>query len=212
MSTVTETAQPLRYRGSHARYTDIAVRGENEYLGFAVEYAVHPSGAGCFVMRFVAHGKELQPFTHLTYRQRAEFYTQKDDSGKHAEIFRGVRLNKIAVKVCSPAVHPWDLDEFALKHDVWLLLEKWVAEQVKAEGFTLTVDLFKEVREMVLNRMPTRTPIENSTCVIEFPVLEPPKQAAPLTLVQKPEPDEDDTDVDGDDGDDEDEDTKEWLN
>ena len=75
----------LRYRGSHSSYTDVATRGggvtpegvspPNEFLGISVEYAIHPKGVGCFILRFVVHGKGANPknYKHLTYRESAKF-------------------------------------------------------------------------------------------------------------------------------------------
>jgi len=215
MMTAESTAAPFRFHGTNARYVDIGARG-TERLSLSVEYAPHYSNVGYFILRFVAHGDGVKTtnFKHLMYRQQAKFITMDPDKAIQ-EAFRGFRLNKIAVPAFKPAVKPWEVDEFALKLDIWLKLEEWVKAQMAAEGFTLIdgIDLYKEIRTGALHRLPAPpTPTENVTSVLEFPDLEAPaQQAASLKLVQKPEADEDeDTDLDGDE--DEDEDDKDWLN
>ena len=211
----TAAAAPFRFRGTNARYVDIAARNE-ERIGLSVEYAAHPSNVGCFILRFVAHGQGLSPanYKHLTYRESAKFLVLSGGASLHAEVFKGTRLNKIAIKAFDPAVKPWEVDDFALKFDVWLKLSEWVAAQVLAEGFTLIdgIDLYKEIRESVVSKW-ANTPSDNVKSVLEFPDLAAPEQqAAAMKLVKKPEPEPDDEDPDADEDEDSDDDPKGWLN
>lgn len=188
-----ETVTALRYHGQHSRYVDIATRGTDEHLGMSLDYAVHPSGVGCFILRFVVHGKGVQPknFKHLMYREPAQFVIP----GTIPEMFEGVRLNKLAIPVFNPAVHRHEVDQFALKFGVWSLLEAWVTKQVLVEGFTVLVDLQKEIRNLLAWEP---TPEDSVKCVMEFPNLDAPEyKASALKLVKKPEPDLDDEDEDG---------------
>lgn len=195
---VTAPNAPLRYRGFNSQYVDVAVRGAEEHLGLSIEYAVHPSGIGCFILRFIAHGKGINPknFTFLTYREPAKFLIAATETTS-AEVFKGVRLTKIAIPVFQPSVHRHELDAFATKHGVWPLLTAWLAQQIAAEGFTVTVpDLEAEVRNLLA--LPV-TP-DNVACILEFPKLDAPEiKAAALKLVQKPEPDEDEESDDDED-------------
>jgi hypothetical protein len=200
---------PLRYRGWRSQYVDIASRNANEFLGLAIEYAVHPNGLGCFILRFIVHGKGVteSKYQHLTYREPAEFIIPGGE-GKSAEKFKGLRLNKVAVPVFAPAVYRHEVDHFATKFNLWPVLTEWIAEQVVAEGFTIAVeDLQAIIRELVV--LPA-SPEEGVKSVLEFPDLNAPEQKVfAMKQVKKPapEPDEDIEDEDGD----EDED-KEWLN
>lgn len=205
----TAPVAPLRYRGSNNLYVDIAARNE-ERLGFAVEYAIHPSNIGCFILRFVVHGEGADPknYKHLTYREKAKFVIPATAEKPMVEMFKGFRLNKIALPVFKPAVQRYEVGDFATKFNIWPLLIEWVAEQVQAEGFTLTVDLEAEIKGMLA--LP-KTPDGTVTSVIEFPDLKGhAQQAAALKLVKAPEPDEDDADEDENDGDEDDD--KGWLN
>ena len=205
------TAAPLRYRGSSNFYVDIATRNA-EHLGFSLEYAIHPSNIGCFIVRFVVHGDDINPknYKHLTYREKAKFIIPATAEKPMVEMFKGYRLNKIALPVFKPAVQRYEVGDFATKFNIWPLLIEWVAEQVQAEGFTLTVDLEAEMRGMLA--VPT-TPEVTVTSVIEFPDLKGhAQQAAALKLVKAPEPDEDDEDDASEDDEDEDGDDKGWLN
>ena len=197
-------ATALRYRGYQSLYVDIASRGK-ESLGLSVQYAVHPSNIGCFILRFIVHGKGIDPknYTHLTYREPAEFLIEPTAEQPTAEKFKGVRLNKIALPVFKPAVRHHEVDSYALKFAVWSQVTDWVAAQVVAEGFTITVtDLAAEIRGLVVPD--TTVHVEN---ILQFPDLTAPEQqAAALKLVKKPEPEPDeDEDVEGDE-------PKEWLN
>jgi hypothetical protein len=207
----TTVSNPLRYRGSHNWYVDIAVR-EAEQLGFAMQYASHPSGIGCFILRFIVHGKGIDPknYKHLTFREEAKFLIPATPTTS-AEVFNGVRLNKIAIPVFKPAVQHHEVAGFAFKFGVWPLVTQWVAAQVEAEGFTLTVENLQAIiRDLVI--LPS-TPEESVTCLLEFPDLTAPEQqAAALKLVKKPVEDEDEDDSDIEEDGDEDEDDKEWLN
>ena len=70
MSNAIET-EPLRYRGYASSYVDIASRGGNEFIGLGLQYAKHPDGTGCLIVRFVAHGDGIKKggFTHLLVRE-----------------------------------------------------------------------------------------------------------------------------------------------
>jgi len=204
--TETETTTPLRYRGQSGNtYTDVAIRNE-EHLGIAVQYAPHPSNVGCFIVRFVVHGKGVDPknYKHLTYREPARFVipATKTDS---TEVFKGIRLNKVAIPVFSPAINHYEVALFAEKLGAWAPLAAWIGEQIAAEGFTLTVpNLRATIRAMFAPST------GNITLAYVFPDLAAPEeQKAALKLVQKPEPDEESDD----DGDEEDkDDDPEWLN
>ena len=203
---MTETEfKPLRYKGSNSHYVDIAIRGTDEHLGLGVQYAVHPSGTGCFILRFVVHGKDVDPknFKHLMYRESAKFITTGGDA-KHSEVFKGVRLNKLAIPVFEPAVGRHEIAKFAEKFGIWALLEEWIAEQVQAEGFMITVNLPQEMKQLVVG---PDTPEASVKSVIEFPDLKSEEsQKANLKLVKKPEPEPDEDEEDGDD------EEKDWLN
>ena len=199
------TTTPLRYRGQNSRYVDIAVRNQ-EHLGFAIEYALHPSGIGCFILRFVVHGKGIDPknYKHLTYRESAQFLISETATSS-AEVIDGVRLNKLAIKAFEPAVPKHEVHKFAVKFGTWNLLSEWVAEQVEAEGFTVTVDLQHEIQSQFI---PPVTPEETVKSIIELPNLAAPEEkAAALKLVKKPKADPDD-----DFDEDEDEDGGESIN
>jgi len=199
---------PLRYRGYNSQYVDIAVRGADEHLGLAIEYAAHPSNIGCFILRFIVHGKGIDPknYTHLTYRESAKFIIPASESNPTAEIFKGLRLTKVAIPVFKPAIQRHEVAALADKNGglIWAQVANWVAEQVAAEGFTLTVSSLKdEVRGLVA------LPVTSSEVevVLDFPKLDAPEQkAAALKLVKTPEPEETDEE-DGEESDD-----KEWLN
>ena len=86
-------------------------------------------------------------------------------------------------------------------------MTEWVAEQVEAEGFTVTVDL--QDGDSQAGVVPYTSP-DNVESMSDFPKLDAPEQkAAALKLVQKPESEEEDTDEDG--GDDYNG-KKDWLN
>jgi len=192
---------------------DIASRNTSEFLGLAIEYAVHPNGLGCFILRFIVHGKGVMDdpakYTHLTYREPAEFIIPASE-GKSAEKFKGLRLNKVAVPVFSPAVFKHEVDQFATKFNLWPVLTEWIAEQVVAEGFTVAVgDLQATVRDLVV---PPQSDEAGVKSVLEFPDLSAPEQKVfAMKQAKKPAPAPDpDEDIEDEDGD-EDED-KEWLN
>jgi hypothetical protein len=200
---------PLRYKGqSGNRYIDVAIRNE-EHLGVSMEYAIHPSNIGCFIVRFVVHGKGVDPknYTHLTYREPAKFIIPATNT-ESAEVFKGFRLNKVAITAFSPAIQRHEVTQVAEKLGTWAKLAAWVGEQIVAEGFTLTVpNLRSTLREMVV------LPVTSGeiTDVLEFPDLKAPEeQVKALKLVKKPEPEPDEEDEDGDD--DKDDDDPEWLN
>jgi len=204
----TEQFSPLRYRGSNNRYVDIAVRGADEHLGLGVDYAVHPSGTGCFILRFVVHGNDVDPknYKHLMYRESAKFVTEGTDP-KSGEVFKGVRLNKIAIPAFAPAVKRHEINKFAEKFGIWALLEEWIAEQAKAEGFLVTVNLPQEIRQLVIG---TETPEDAVKSVIEFPDLTSQEyQSHGLKQVKAPV---EDPEPDTDEDDDSESDEKEWLN
>ena len=200
---MTET-KPLRYRGYSSTYVDVATRGANEFLGVSVQYAVHPSNIGCFIFRFSAHG-DVSPmkFKHLTYRDKTRYRTLVEE-GEISQEINGIRLNKLALKVFSPAVPLHLVPSLAEEHNVWVLLAEWVAEQAKAEGFTLyEVDLAILLRDTIF------PPVGGVKCILDLPKLDSPEeQAHALKSVTKPEPDPDE---DGDVDEDEEEDA-EWLN
>ena len=139
MSASTAPNAPLRYRGYNSHYVDIAVRGADEHLGFAIEYAVHPSGVGCFILRFIAHGKGVDPknYKHLTYRESAKFVIPATETSPTAEIFKGLRLTKVAIPVFKPAIQRHEVGTFGDQFNVWAPLTEWVAAQVAAEGFSV---------------------------------------------------------------------------
>lgn len=198
---------PFRYRGQASTYVDIAVRGLDEHLGIALQYAKHPSGIGCFIIRFVTHGTEATPhkYTHFTFRaDGAQFLSQTEAA--HHVVFEGIRLNKFAIPVFKPAVGKQELDHFALKFNVWNLLEEWVIQQATAEGFTVTVDVQKELRRLVV---PEPTPEVAVESILSFPDFQSPEyQEAAKGQVEKPKPDP----VEDEDGEDEEsDDDKEWL-
>lgn len=203
---MTAAVTAFRYRGMSAHYTDIATRND-QHLGLAVEYAVHPkTQKGCFILRFVVHSETTikpQDFTHFTYREPAGF----GSLGSHGFSFKGVRLNKIALEVFDTPVYRHEVDGLALKFGVYNLLEEWVAEQVQAEGFTLTADLQKEIREMVA--LPSTANVDEAKSILSFPNLaDTENKAAAYKQMQKPEPDADpEADEDEDDGEEE-----PWLN
>lgn len=209
MSEVTVPVAPLRFRGHSSQYVDVAARGD-ERLAVAVEYAVHPSNVGCFILRFVAHGPvDPKGFKHLTYRESAKFLIPATDKTS-AEVFKGLRLNKLALPALKPAVQRHEVDQHAMKFGLWTALAEWVTAQALAEGFTLLLtpgELSGIVRESVALPV-TAGEVEN---VFQVPDLTAPEhKAAALKLVQKPEPDEDEEDDSEDEDGDEDE--KEWLN
>jgi hypothetical protein len=190
---------------------DIASRNTSEFLGLAIEYAVHPNGLGCFILRFIVHGTGVMDdpakYKHLTYREPAEFIIPGGE-GKSAEKFKGLRLNKVAVPVFSPAVFKHEVDHFATKFNLWPVLTEWIAEQVVAEGFTVSVeDLQAIVRELVVPPQSVEGEVKS---VLAFPDLSAPEQKVfAMKQAKKPAP-EPEEDLDDEDGD-EDED-KEWLN
>jgi hypothetical protein len=197
-----DTQNPLHYHGSSNHYVDVAVRGGDEHLGLNVEYAVHPHGFGAFIVRFVVHGKGVDPknYVHLTYRQSAKFIIPATKT-TGAELFKGIRLNKVAIKAFEPAVQRFELDHFATKFGMWDTLTEWIADQITAEGFTFNPAItdFKETVKSLM--VPKATPEDSVKSIIEFPDLNSPEQkAAALHLVQAP--DEDETDEDDSDEDD----------
>jgi hypothetical protein len=179
---------------------DIAIRGANEHLGISLAYGAHPSGIGAMVVRFVAHGDVVpSKFTHLSYREKAKFCAH-GPNGK--EIIKGVRLNKVVIKFCAPAVTPFELDAYATKFGFWPQLTEWVAEQVQAEGFTPTVNLEQELKALLI---PPTTQGEVKS-VIEFPNMATPEQKA-ASLSQPSASEDEDTDQDDED----DDDKPDWL-
>lgn len=197
---------PLKFRGQSSRYVDIGLRGD-EHLAVSVEYAVHPSNVGCFIVRFVAHGKtDPKAFKHLTYRESAQFLIPATGVTS-AEVFNGLRLNKLAIPVSKPAIRPTEVGAFAEKHQVFDTLGEWIEAQALAENFALIVKVADALREQYAE--PAPTPAES---ILELPDLTAPDQkAAALKLVKKPEPVEAEEDEDGE-SEDGDEDDKEWLN
>ena len=208
MTASTAPNAPLRYRGYNSQYVDIAVRGADEHLGLAIEYAAHPSGIGCFIVRFIAHGKGVDPksFKHLTYRESAKFLIPPTEGNPTPEIFKGLRLTKVAIPVFKPAIQRHEVAVFGDQFNVWPQVAGWVVEQATTEGFTITVpNLESTIRDLVV--LPTTAPgtVES---VLDFPKLDAPEQkAAALKLVKNPEPEEVDDEEDGEESDD-----KEWLN
>jgi hypothetical protein len=185
---------------------DIASRLDSkEWLGLAVDYAVHPSGVGCFILRFVVHGEGVSPVTklvHFTFREKAKFVSF--GPGMHTMI-KGIRVNKVAIPVFAPAIQKYEIEKYAEQFGIWAPITEWVAEQAKADGFELTVDLVKALPALLLGPV-TEGDVK---CIMEFPDLQgPEQQMASKHMMQKPEPD-DDPDADEED---EDEDTKDWLN
>lgn len=202
---------PLKFRGHSSHYVDIGVRNETEFLAASVEYATHPSNIGCFIIRFVAHGKGVEPknYTkHLMYRETAKFLIPATKT-TGAEVFNGLRLSKIAIPVFKPAIHKHEVDHFATKFDIWPVIAAWITQQAGAEGFEPLLDPFTLVATLRERFVPSITSegIEN---VLELPDLSAPEQkAAALKLVKKPAEPED---TDEDESEDGDEDEKEWLN
>lgn len=198
--------EPLRYRGQSNSYVDIAIRGTDEHLGLGLDYAVHPqTGVGCFLVRFVVHGPGVEPtkyHNHLTYREMAKFVLPATAT-TGAEVFHGVRLNKLAIPVFQPAVRKRELDKFAQKFGIWPMLTEWIAEQVTADGFTVTVELQQEIQKLLVD---PPTPEESVKSVIEFPDLTAPEHKA-LAMKQAQKPVAVDEDEDEDDGE-----KKDWLN
>lgn len=202
-------AEPLKFRGSSSRYIDIGVRGD-DFLAASVEYAVHPSNIGCFIVRFVAHGKSLDPlsFKHLTYREeKAQFLIPASKDNPSNEVFNGIRLNKLALPAFKPAIKPYEVADKGTEFGLFLVVADWIGQQAQLDGFTLLTEasaLAAEFRNF-FTLPPTEGTIEN---ILELPDLTTAEnKKAALKLVQKPEPEEDTEDEDGD----EDED-KEWLN
>lgn len=203
--------EPLRYRGSHSHYVDIAVRGTDEHLGLGVEYAVHPSGVGCFILRFVVHSaSKLNPanYKHFAFRESAKFVIPDSGSKYNGEVIRGVRLNKIAIPVFEPAVQRHEVEKFAAKFGIFQTLTEWVAEQVQAEGFNLTVNLQKEIEGLVL---PPTTSKEVKS-VVQYPDLKNPDYQKQVLKQAKPPVDDEPEEEDEDEEDEDDSDDKEWLN
>jgi hypothetical protein len=128
-----------------------------------------------------------------------------------AELFKGYRLNKIAIPVFQPPVRPQEVEKFAEKLNVWALVEAWIVETVQAEGFVLVApDLQSVLRLMVCGES---TPEDAVKSVIEFPNLSAPEQQAfANSQAQKPEEDEEDPDKEDPDEDDDDAKEKDWLN
>jgi len=205
-------SEVLRYRGSRNEYLDIATRGggvsaegvspPDEFLGISADYAIHPKGIGCLIIRFVVHGKGANPknYKHLTYRESAQFVIP---------LFKGYRLNKIAIPVFQPPVKIGEVDKFAAKLNVWAQVEDFVVKTAQAEGFALTVEnLQDEIRLMVIG---LDTPEDAVKSVIEFPNLDAPEQQAFAgSQAQKPVDEDDDPDKEDDEDDDKPE--KDWLN
>jgi hypothetical protein len=203
------TAAPLRYKGYSGNwYVDIAERN-TERLGVGIDYAAHPTGVGCFIVRFSVHGEGIDPknYKHLTYRDKSRYVIPATDTTP-AEGIKGIRLNKVAIKAFSPAIGRHEVALFAEKLGVWSKLAGWVGEQVAAEGFTVNVPNLRETLRSLI--APTTGEVEN---VLEFPDMASEKeQKKALKLVQKPEPDEDEDADDDEDGDDDDSGGKDWLN
>lgn len=210
---VASDVKPLRYRGQSSVYVDVATRGTDEFLGVSLQYAIHPSNVGCFIVRFAAHGDDVNPknFKHLTYRDQSKYSTIVGE-GEIQALIKGIRLNKLALKVFSPAPHPALIQKLADDFNVWTLLAEWVAEQATTEGFTLyPVDLAATLRESTPVPALPVVP-EGLTCVLDLPKLDAPEeQAHALKLVGK-KPVSDDEDEDDEDEDEKDEDDPEWLN
>jgi len=206
MSESTAPIAPLRYRGSYSQYVDIAIRGE-EHLGISAQYQIHPSNVGFVIIRFVSHGAgkpKPENYTRLSLREGAKFKT----FGDHSEVFHGVRLNKVAVPVFKPAVQPFEVGAFAVTSNLYPTLAAWVAEQITAEGFELTVP---DVAALIQDQIEIQ-PTDPSTVesVVEFPDLTDPKNKTKAKKSYTPDPEpEDEEDEDGDESDEESED---WLN
>lgn len=211
MSEPSVSKNPLRFRGSSNKYVDIGVRNENEFLAASVEYAIHPSNIGCFIVRFVAHGNGADPknYKHLTFRESAKFLIPTAESIYHGEMFRGYRLDKVAIPAFKPAVQRHEVDNVAQTLGTWVALAAWIASQSEKEGFDLLLDpagLAESLRSLVV---PAATPGE-ITSILEFPDLSNPSQKlAAAKKAAKPAPEPEDEDVDDDEDDDSD---KEWLN
>jgi len=193
-----------QYVGSRSRYHDIATRG-TEALGLAVEYAPHPNGKGYFIIRFVAHGKEGASYSHFHNREKAKFLALDANGHKpnHAEIFKGVRLNKLAIPVFEKAVHPYEVLTFGDELGVWDVVADWIVEQLAAEGFSLVegANVADLVRSLFV--LPT-TPKEAVATAFEFPDLTAEKKQVPFKphLVKDDEDDDDGDDDDDNDGED----------
>jgi hypothetical protein len=189
-----------RYRGSSNEYTDIATRG-GEVMGLGIQYAIHPgSGIGHILVRFVAHGDgQFEPFKHFQLRAHAQF---KDlaDGGKS---FVGVRLNKLAIPVFSPAPIINDVVAFGDKLGVWVSLTDWITDQLVADGFVPILNILDYIKAELGG---IAVPFEQVKLVIEFPDLAAAKKsAASYASSHKASHDDDDGDED-EEQDDEDED------
>lgn len=197
-----------KYRGSKTHYVDIAIRG-NDTLGIGIDYAVHPQqNAGYLLVRFVAHGPNLSPdsFSHLVLRDTAQFLKVGEDETQ-AEVFKGVRLNKVPVKLFEPPIYAHEVSQYADKFDLWPLLTDWIVTQVTAEGFILTVDLQDEIKALLTPPVPPVTE-EPVTCLYEFPNLVEVKAAYQAKATLAAEEVEEKDDDDGDEG----PVKKDWLN
>jgi hypothetical protein len=215
-STLSTESPDLRtYRGSASSYQDIATRG-TERLGLAIQYAVHPKGAGAFLVRFVAWSPNgtLSPFTHFNVREKAEFLNTPGgnvpllESGKvdKQQVFNGVRLDKVAFPAFTSAPYIWALGPIGDSLHLWEQLAAWITTQVEMEGFTVVPGLADKVRDMILPPF-----VGEVALALEFPVIEkkPFSKKSGPTGVVKPEPldikDDQDDEEDGDDD-------EPWLN
>lgn len=184
-----------RYKGSANEYTDIATRG-NEAIGLGLQYAVHPeSGTGHILVRFVAHSDtgQFEPFTHFHPRQSARFRDFGTDKS-----FNGVRLNKLAIPVFSPAPILNDVVLFGDKLGVWALLADWITDQLVADGFVPTVPSILEHIRAELQGI--SVPFESVKMVISLPDLVAEKKSA-VAYTPHSYKSHNDGDEDADDGD-----------
>lgn len=130
------------YRGVNARYVDIGSRG-TDCLGLGIQYEPGSDGVGYVVVRFVVHSDPLNgqigPFNHFQIREPGKYVTLNDDGSQpdHAEMFRGFRLNKVAVPVFTPAVQSWKVIETGTQLQSLPKLAAWILDQAQQDNFVV---------------------------------------------------------------------------
>lgn len=208
------TAQLKKFKGDSNIYTEVATRGA-ETMGLCLDYAIHGSGVGCLIVRFVAYSttKAFEPFNHFVMRQHAQFKAL-DDAGAtlkgedgHSVKFLGVRLNKIAVPMFNPGPPSAFVAQFLDSFSMYPVLADWIAEQIQADGFTLTVPTLVTLLQDALT-VPLSKP-EDSKMVLDFPDLAAYHAEAGNAYAASQQPQAFDADeaVDEEDDEEEDEDT-----
>src|SRR4051812_32310782 len=101
------TTAPRKFRGTGTVYSEIATRGD-ETLAMGVTYAIHHTGVGALVVRFAATSKSssFQPMKVFSDRGHMRFLVL-DDKGQDTDVkLMGLYLNKLAIPLFKPGVHP----------------------------------------------------------------------------------------------------------